>query len=84
MRKMTPTLFATLIFSACSTQFSSFDHYIEGPLWDASQAVARADGLYVTLPRSGGLVRLGRLITQSSANIDSVSVPLNRVRSVGP
>lgn len=58
MRKMTQTLFAALVFSACSTQFSSFDHYIDGPLWDASQAVARADGLYVTLPRSGGLVRL--------------------------
>jgi hypothetical protein len=58
MRHLTQILATALAFSACSMQFDSWDHYIDGPLWDASQAVAREDGLYVTLPRSGGLVRL--------------------------
>jgi hypothetical protein len=51
--------------------------YLDGVLWDADAAVATADGLYVPLPNSGGLV-----LVKSDGSYAPVEVGDGRVRSL--
>lgn len=52
---MRPLIWMALALGGCSYGYNTIDN---GVLWDPSSAVASADGLYVTMPLTGGLVRL--------------------------